>query len=314
MSNRPNVLIASPLPPRSLESLAAEYQAERLWTVADCNAFLRTHGPRFDVLVTNSLRGADAGLIAALPNLKLIANLGAGCDLIDLASARLRGIVVTSTPGVLDECVAEHALGLLLALSRRIVEGDRFVRSGMWKEGALPLGTQLGGKRCGIAGMGGIGRSIAKLAEAFGMEVAYCGRSPKSDLPYRYHGSLERLAADVDVLILSMPGGASTHHAVNAAVLAALGPKGLLVNVARGSVVDEVALIEALQSRSIAGAALDVFSNEPLVSEAFLSLDNVVLAPHTGSATHECRQAMEDLMLANIKAFACSKPLLTPVA
>lgn len=310
---RLNVLMAGALLPQVMDALDAGHDTARLWTVADRDAFLAEHGARFEVLATSGVHGANAALIDALPNLKLIASFGVGTDPIDLGAAQARGIAVTNTPGVLNDCVADYALGLLLALSRRIVEGDRFVRSGAWLNARLPLGTKLGGKLCGIVGMGGIGRAIARRVDACGMQVAYFGPRRKDDLPYRHYDALPALAADADVLILSLPGGASTHHVVDANVLAALGPRGLLVNVARGSVVDERALVDALTRGTLGGAALDVFEDEPRVPDALFALDNVVLSPHTASGTHETRQAMAELMLANVSAYARGVPLLSRV-
>jgi len=312
-SRRLSVLIAGALLPQVMDSLAAEYDVARLWVESDRDAFLAENGARFDVLATSGTYGANAALIGALPNLKLIASFGVGTDPIDLHAAKARGIAVTNTPGVLNGCVADHALGILLALSRRIVEGDRFVRKGAWLTNKLPLGTKLGGKVCGIVGLGGIGRDIAKRVEACGMSVAYFGPNRKADLPYRYYDSLVAMARDVDVLMLSLPGGAATHHIVDASVIEALGPQGMLVNVARGSVVDQEALVSALTRGAIAGAALDVFENEPEVPEVLFGLDNVVLTPHSASGTNETRQAMADLLLANVAAFARGTALASPV-
>ncbi|MGI4861790.1 MAG: 2-hydroxyacid dehydrogenase [Janthinobacterium lividum] len=312
-SRRLKVLIAGALLPKVMDTLDATHETVRLWTQPDRAAFLAEQGAQFDVLATSGVYGADAALIAALPKLRLIASFGVGVDSIDLDAAKAHGVAVTNTPGVLNDCVADYALGLLLALSRRIVEGDRFVREGRWREAKLPLGTKLGGKVCGIVGMGGIGRAIAKRAEAFGMRVVYFGPNRKPDLSYTYFDSLPAMADAADVLVLSLPGGPATQHIVNADVLRALGPRGLLVNVARGGVVDQDALIDALAQRTIAGAALDVFADEPTVPEAMLALDNVVLSPHTASGTHETRAAMGDLLLANVAAFARGDALATPV-
>ncbi|EKS9916678.1 2-hydroxyacid dehydrogenase, partial [Burkholderia multivorans] len=201
----------------------------------------------------------------------------------------------------------------LLALARRIVQSDRLVRAGEWATGRKMLGTKLGGKLCGIVGLGGIGREIARRVAACGMQIAYHGPTRKSDVPYPWYASLVELARDADVLVLSLPGGAATHHIIDAAVLQALGPNGMLVNVARGSVVDEAALVNALAQGAIRGAALDVFEHEPHVTPELLSLDNVVLTPHIGSATNETREAMTQLVLANIAAFAAGRPVLSPV-
>ncbi len=313
-SARPlNVLIAGPLPPDLIARLDADYVTAKLWQETNRTAFLAQHGSRFDVLATSGIFGADAELMKQLPNLRLIASFGVGTDPIDLAEARARGVPVTNTPNVLNACVADAALGLLLGLARRIVNADRCIRAGDWNAGRLPLGTKLGGKLCGIVGLGGIGREIAHRVSACGMHVAYHGPTRKSDVEYTYYSSLVDLARDADVLILSLPGNPETHHLVNATILQALGPTGMLVNVARGSIVDEKALVEALTQRTIGGAALDVFEHEPHVPSALLTFDNVVLTPHIGSGTTETREAMNQLMLANIAAFAAGHPLVSPV-
>lgn len=308
----PNVLIAGPLPPNLLARLDAGYATCKLWQESDPSAFLAQHGSRFDVLATSGVFGADSALMAQLPNLRLIASFGVGTDPIDLAEAAARGVQVTNTPGVLNACVADAALGLLLGLTRRIVSADRSVRAGAWNAARQQLGTSLKGKICGIVGLGAIGREIAHRAGAFGMVIAYHVRR-EVDTSYRYYASLVDMARDSDVLILSLPGGASTHHLVDATVLQALGPSGVLVNVARGSVVDENALVEALTNRTLGGAALDVFKNEPHVPPALMSLDNVVLTPHIGSATTETREAMSQLLLENIAAYAASRQVPSPV-
>ncbi|GAB7536206.1 2-hydroxyacid dehydrogenase [Burkholderia sp. 3C] len=311
---RLKVLAVGALSDRVMHALAEHHDVARLWAAPDRAAFLAERAGEFEVIATSGAYGASAELIGALPNLKLIVSFGVGTDPIDLDAARARGVAVTNTPGVLNECVADFALGLLLGLSRRVVEGDRFVRDGKWANARLPLGTKLGGKLCGIVGMGGIGREIAKRVAACGMRVAYHGPNRKTDLAYDYYPSLRELAAAADVLILALPGGAQTRHVVDADVLDALGPNGQLVNVARGSVVDQAALVDALLNRRIAGAALDVFDDEPAVPAELLGLDNVVLAPHTASGTHETREAMAALFLANLAAYASGEALLTPVA
>lgn len=308
-----DVLMACPLLDDLSAWIESEHNATRLWEQSDRAAFLAAHGARFEVLATTGAIGADKALIDALPNLRLIASFGVGVDPIDVDAVRARGIAVTNTPGVLNACVADLALGLLLALARRIAEGDRFVRAGQWTSRRLPFGTALGGKRCGIVGMGGIGREIAKRVSACGMRVAYHGPRRKADLDFPFHDSLVGLASESDVLVLALPGGDATRHIVNAQVLDALGPRGMFVNVARGSVVDEHALVDALNSGALGGAALDVFEHEPNVPASLRALDNVVLAPHSGSATVETRFAMGDLVRRNIDAFAHGAPLVTPL-
>lgn len=310
---RINVLIAGPLHPDLMKRLESDYETARLWEQTDRHEFLSEHGTRFEVLATSGAIGADKALMESLPKLELIASFGVGVDPIDVDAAKRRGVAVTNTPNVLNACVADTALGLLLGIARRIAEADRFVRQGSWVTQKFPLGTKVGGKLCGIVGMGGIGREIARRVIACGMRVAYHGPNRKGDLPYEYYGSVIDLARVSDVLILSLPGGDSTRHLVDRSVLQALGPGGIVVNVARVSVVDEAALVGALSSGEIAGAGLDVFENEPHVPVALTKLDNVLLTPHIGSGTRETREAMAQLVLANIDAMARRAPLLTPV-
>jgi hydroxypyruvate reductase len=310
---RLKILLVGELLPRVMRTLKESHDVAELWTVADQATYLEAFGSTIEVLATSGAYGANATLISALPNLKLIASFGVGTDPIDLVAAHARGIAVTNTPGVLNGCVADYAVGLLLAIARRIVQADRFVRDGQWLTQRLQFGTKLGGKLCGIVGMGGVGREIATRVQACGMRVAYHGPHPKPELNFDYYSSLVSLAYDADVLVLSLPGGTDTRHIVDAEVLRALGPNGLLVNIARGSVVDEAALVEALQSGTIGGAALDVFEGEPLVPQTLVGCGNVVLSPHTASGTFETRNAMADLMLANIAAYESGIALLTPV-
>ncbi|WP_176079778.1 2-hydroxyacid dehydrogenase [Paraburkholderia tropica] len=263
-------------------------------------------------IITRSNYRVSSEIIELFPNLRIIATSGVGYDGISLSAARDRGIVVTNTPGVLDSAVCELAIGLLFALLRRIPAMDAHVRSGNWKNGAFALTTGLNGKRVGIVGLGRIGRRIAELLTPFDVELAYCGGERQS-VPYEYFTNAQELAEHVDILILSCPGGASTHHLINDDVLQKLGPNGFLVNVARGTVVDEAALIRALKNRTIRGAALDVFETEPLVDSPLISFDNVVLTPHAGSATEETRQIMLRLMLDNVHRVLIGENALTPV-
>ncbi len=256
---------------------------------------------------------ADAGLIAAYPKLEIIACNSVGVDGIDLEAARARGVIVTNTPGVLTDCVADMAFALLLAATRRIAEGDRLVRAGDWPRRELGLGWRVTGKRLGIIGLGRIGRAIARRAAGFEMSVAYHARNRQDDVDYVYHADPASLAAESDVLALSCPGGDVTRHLVDGQVLAALGPDGILINVARGSVVDETALVAALANRSIRAAGLDVYQDEPNVPAELFALDNVVLAPHQASATVETRRAMGELLVENLVRHFAGKPVLTPV-
>lgn len=275
--------------------------------------FLAAHGADVVAIVCSNSGRVDAGLIAALPNLGMIANQGVGYDNIDVPVALERGIAVSHTPDVLDAAVAETALGLLIATRRRLVAADRFVRDGRWTDGAFPLTGQVSGSRVGILGLGRIGRAIAVLLEALGCEVSYHSRHEVPGASYPYHPSAVELARAVDNLVVIVPGGPATSGLVDRAVLDALGPDGVLVNVARGSVVDEDALVAALLDGRLGAAGLDVFAEEPHVPEALVALDNVVLLPHVGSATEETRAAMRALTLDNLAAWLAEEPLPTPI-
>ena len=280
-------------------------------------AALAAAAPRIRAIAASGESKVSAALIAQLPALEIISVMGVGYDGIDVAAAKARGVVVTHTPDVLNDDVADLALGLMLCAARQLPAADRFVRAGQWPSGPMPLARKLSGARLGLVGMGRIGQAIAQRALAFNMTIAYTARSAKPALPWRYLPTPEALAAESDVLVVITPGGAGTRHLINAAVLAALGrssaQKGLLVNVARGSVVDEDALIAALESGALGGAGLDVFADEPRVPERLRALPQVVLTPHIGSATGQTRQAMADLAFANLRAKFTAQPLPTPV-
>jgi lactate dehydrogenase-like 2-hydroxyacid dehydrogenase len=252
----------------------------------------------------------DAALLDRLPALEIIAIHGVGHDGIDLAATRARGITVTTTPDVLTDDVADLVIGLMLAVQRRIVANDGAVRDGGWK---VDLARRANGRRIGIFGLGQIGKAIAKRARPFASELHYTARSAKPDFEGVFHGDIASLATACDVLIIAAPGGDATHHIVNPAVLAALGEDGILVNIARGSLVDEPALVTALQAGTIAGAGLDVFADEPAVPDALKAMDQVVLSPHQGSATVDGRAAMAALVVANLDAYFGGKSLLTPL-
>ena len=253
-------------------------------------------------------------VIASLPALEIISVFGVGYEKVDVSAARERSIVVTNTPDVLNEDVADTAMALLLCVARGIPAAERFLRQGLWKPNVkFPLMRKVSGARLGIIGLGRIGSAIAHRAEGFGMAIAYSDLEPKAGVSYKYFRSTEELAAAVDFLVVVAYGGPTTRGLVNAGVLKALGPKGFLINVARGSIVDEAALVEALKAGVIRGAALDVFANEPNVPTELLNLDNVVLTPHVGSATEQTRKAMADLVLANLEAHFEGKGALTPV-
>lgn len=298
-----HVLQHGRLLPALEQQLSAAFDLHPLWQEPDPQAFLAREGHRFEALATSARFGADAALIDALPSLRVISSFGVGLDTIDVARAQARGIQVGYTPGVLDDCVADTAFALVLDVARRFSAADRFVRAGRWRDGAFPLATKVSGKRLGILGLGRIGQVIARRASGFDMQVRYHNRRRNPDLPYGYEASATALADWADFLVVVSAGGDGTRHLVSTDVLAALGPRGYLVNVARGSVVDEDALVQALESGAIAGAGLDVFADEPRVPQRLLQLDNVVLLPHLASATHETRRAMADLVLDNLHAF-----------
>ncbi|MDM0075630.1 2-hydroxyacid dehydrogenase [Variovorax sp. J2P1-59] len=309
---RHRVLQHGRLLPAVESRLAAQYDLHPLWQEADPQAFLKAHGGEFVGLATTARFGADAALIAAMPSLKIISSFGVGLDAIDLNAARERGIAVGYTPDVLNDCVADTAFALVLDVARRISASDRFVRRGDWLKGQFPLATRVSGKRLGILGMGRIGRVIARRASGFDMEVRYHNRRPLADVDHGYASTLEELAAWCDFLVIASAGGAETRGLVSREILDALGPEGFLVNISRGTVVDETALVEALQNHRIAGAGLDVFENEPQVPEALMALDNVVLLPHLASNTHETRAAMGQRVEDNLAAFFAGRPLLSP--
>jgi lactate dehydrogenase-like 2-hydroxyacid dehydrogenase len=269
---------------------------------------------RIRAIATEANRGADRALIAALPQLEVISIFGVGTDLVDLAAARERNVPVTNTPGILTDEVADLAIGLMLASARQIPFADRYVRDGSWaKKGPIPLGRSVGGKTMGVLGLGGIGRAIADRGAAFRMRVIYGGPRRKANAPYEYVADPVELARQSDYLMVACKGGPETRHLVSAAVIDALGPQGTLVNVARGSVVDEPALIAALAAGRLGHAALDVFESEPNPSPALLALPNVMVQPHHGSATVETRTAIGQLMIDNLSAHFAGRPLLTPV-
>lgn len=312
--SRINVLMVGPQVPAYADALEQAFTVHKLWLASDRQAFLAERASLIRAIATNAPVGADRALIEALPKLEIVSSLGVGLDAIDLVAAKEHRVIVTNTPGVLDDCVADAGMMLLLAIARRLGEAERFVRAGKWPAAKFTLATSLKGKTCGVLGMGNIGKAFAERAQAFGMRIAYSTPNPKADLPYAYIADPLELARQSDFLVLALPGGKQTRRIVDARMLDALGPQGYLINIARGSVVDEAALIAALQAGRIAGAGLDVFADEPNVPTALLAMENVVLTPHLASATHETRQAMSDLAFANLEAHFSGKPVITPVA
>jgi hydroxypyruvate reductase len=308
----PEVLSVAPMTAPVMMRLENQFQVHRFWEADDQEAFLKEIGPRVRALATNGALGASAALIDALPRLELIVSNGVGFDAIDLAAAKRRGIPITTTPDVLTEDVADMALALLLASARRIVQGDQFVRTDQWKKGQMPLTRRVNGGRAGIMGLGRVGRSLARRFESMNMIISYTARQ-KQNVKYTFYPSLETMASQVDFLIVAAAGGHSTRKIVNRAVLDALGPNGILINVSRGSVVDEPALVSALEEGTLGGAGLDVFATEPNVPEPLKRMPNVVLQPHHASGTVETREAMGNLVLKNLEAHFSGQPLLTPL-
>jgi lactate dehydrogenase-like 2-hydroxyacid dehydrogenase len=310
---RPDLLMIGSWPKWDMDALEPEYVVHRLWEAPEQDVFLAEIGSSVRAIGTRGDLTVPAALMAKLPKLEVIACNGVGVDGIDLAAAKARGVKVTNTPGVLCEEVADVALYLMLGISRLVPQGDQFVRSGKWAKAAFPLATRMYDKRLGLIGIGGIGSAIARRAAAFGMPISYHARRQRPELGYRYFSSAEELAANCDFLVAACTGGAATAKLVNAKVLKALGPNGYFINVARGTVADEPALLDALESRQIAGAGLDVFINEPNIDQRFFKLENVVLQPHVGSGTLETRKAMGQLTRDNLAAHFAGKPLLTEV-
>jgi len=309
----PEVVLLRDYPAPMIQALEANYVLHRYFAAGDKEAFIVAVAPRVRGMLTGSAIPTPRALIEPFPRLEIIACFGLGLDTIDIAYAKARGIVVTNTADVIVDDVADMGIGLLLSASRRIVQGDRFVREGRWLSGIMDFTHRVYGGAVGIVGLGRIGAAVARRLEGFNMSIAYHGPRDKQHPRYRYYGDLIEMARDVGFLILTCPGGAATHRMVGREVLGALGPEGILVNIARGSVVDEPALVAALGRRVIRAAALDVFDDEPRVPSRLFGLDNVVLQPHQSSATHETRAAMAQVVLANLRAHFAGQPVLTPV-
>jgi lactate dehydrogenase-like 2-hydroxyacid dehydrogenase len=313
LPKRALLVMGNQILPEQMETLEEHFDIIRLWKEKDPESVLQARKTDIVAIASVFFVPVSRNLIENLPNLEIISQFAVGYDNIDLAAARERGIAVTNTPDVLTDETADTALALLLAVSKRVVEGDMFVRVGKWLNGPLPLGSSLKGKTVGIAGMGRIGQAIARRCEAFDMKIIYQGPRKKTNISYRYQPDLHKLAEVSDYLVLACPGGDETRHMVHEPILEALGPKGFLINISRGSVVHEDDLITALNEKKIAGAGLDVYQNEPHVREELVKMDNVVLLPHIGSATLETRAAMGELVVRNLLAHFKGDPLLTPV-
>lgn len=295
------------------EELARNYSVLPLWLESDPLPRL-AEAPDAILLITSARLGLMRSWLEALPGLKAVCSWGVGYDNFDMQAAGEHGVAVSNTPDVLDNCVADMAWALMFSVARRTSLGDRYVKSGQWKSvGGFPLGTRVSGKRLGVVGLGRIGLAIAKRGGGFDMDVRYHNRRERPDAPYAYEASLTDLARWADFLILACPGGPETRHIVNSEVLRALGPQGILVNIARGSVVDDAALVEALRSGELGGAGLDVFTDEPRVPAALLDMDNVSLMPHVSSNTRETRHDLGRRVMDNVLSFMETGRLVTPL-
>jgi lactate dehydrogenase-like 2-hydroxyacid dehydrogenase len=315
---KPALLTTGPMMSLIEEGIDKAFIVHRLQEASDRGALLKKVGPDIRAICTGSHTGVktDAAMMGHCPNLKIVANFGVGYDSVDVAAAATRGVVITNTPDVLTEEVADTAIGLLLCTVREFYPAEKWLREGRWaREGDYRLTAgSLRDRSIGMVGFGRIGKAIARRIEAFGRPVSYFARHPQSGVANRHYSDLLTLARDVDTLIAILPGGPATEKIIGAAVLDALGPRGILINMARGSVVDEAALIAALRAQKILAAGLDVYASEPNIDPAFLALDNVTLFPHVGSASHHTRNAMGQLVVDNLAAFAAGQPPRTPVA
>lgn len=310
---KPEILQTTPMMPHVEAALNEAYSVHRLWDAADAGSLLDDVGPSVRGVATDGHVGLPADIMAALPGLEIISSYGVGYDAIDVAACTARGVHVTNTPDVLNDAVAEMTLGLMISLCRRIPQADRFVRDGAWLEKGYPLTGELTGAKAGILGLGRIGKEIARRLDVFKMDVAYHGRQEQPGQPYTYFADLTEMARHVDWLVVIAPGSPETTGIVSRQVLEALGPDGHLLNIARGSLVDEPAMVELLLSGKLGGAALDVYAEEPKVPAELMGLDNVVLSPHQGSATGRTRTAMGDLVVRNLVAHFAGEPLISPV-
>jgi lactate dehydrogenase-like 2-hydroxyacid dehydrogenase len=307
------VLITAPSMPLIMEGIDKAFTLHRLWEQKDEAAFIKQHGPSIRAIAGSFKKKLDGKYMKQFPNLEFVSNFGVGYDGVDAAWCGKNGILVSNTPDVLTDEVADLAIGLLLATIRQLPQADAYLRRGDWLKGNFPLTSTLRDRKIGILALGRIGKAVAKRLEGFGVAIEYHGRSRQKDVPYKYHKTLVGLAKSVDVLLSVAPGGPETHHIINGEVLKALGPDGIVINVGRGTVVDEKALIKALKAKTILSAGLDVFEDEPRVPQALIDMPHVVLFPHVGSASHHTRRLMGQLVVDNLVSWFRGKGPLTPV-
>ena len=312
---KPDILLVGAKKPVMMKGFDGKVTLHHWLDLKDKDAFVKDVGKKIKAIaIAYTANKVDEKFLKQFPNLEQVSSFGVGYDHIDAAWAGAQGIIVTNTPEVLNEEVADTAIGLLLCTVREFPQSDRFLRAGKWPQGQYPLTkATLRDRTVGIVGMGRIGKAIARRLDAFGVPVVYHSRNSQPGVNYKYYPKLLDMARDVDTLMVIVPGGASTQNMINAEVLKALGPRGIVINMARGSVVDEPALIEALKNRTIYSAGLDVFAKEPDVPRELMEMDHVVLFPHLGSSTEVTRAAMDQLVVDNILAWAGGKPPLTPV-
>jgi len=310
---KPDIVLIAQYPPQIMAVLEENFTCHKMYEAPDRAAFLASVAGKARGLASTGVHGAPRDLILSLPKLEIISGFGVGYDAVDLPTVKDRNIVLTNTPNVLTDCVADLGMTLMLDAARRVPQAERFLRDGQWLKGNYPAGVKVTGKRAGICGLGRIGTALAKRLSGFDMEIMYYDIEPKTNLPYRLMPSLLDLARNSDFFFVACYGGPTTRKLIGEEVLRAIGAKGILVNIARGSIVDEAALVRVLEDKALGAAGLDVFEDEPNVPAKLLTFDNVVLTPHIASNTHETRAAMGKLMCDNLIAYFSGKPVITRV-
>ena len=310
---KPDIVLIAQYPPQIMAVLEENFTCHKMYEAPDHAAFLASVAGKARGLASTGVHGAPRDLILALPKLEIISGFGVGYDAVDLPTVKEKNIVLTNTPNVLTDCVADLGMTLMLDAARRVPQAERFLRDGQWLKGNYPAGVKVTGKRAGICGLGRIGTALAKRLAGFDKEIMYYDIEPKTNLPYRLMPSLLDLARNSDFFFVACYGGPKTRKLIDEEVLRAIGTKGILVNIARGSIVDEAALVRVLEDKALGGAGLDVFEDEPNVPARLLTFDNVVVTPHIASNTNETRAAMGKLMCDNLIAYFGGKPVITRV-